>query len=271
MTKQARIIVTADDAGCCEEIDLAIEELARRGVITHVSAFANFGRLNAILQRLKDTVLVGLHLNTSSGRPLSPIATVKSLVGAEGLFHSPTPVHSTEIVASLNRFKRDVVPHYDLSEVITEFKAQVAIFTRVRGQTPTFITVHHDLDQVLLVSSAVYAAIPGVLSREGMLRAGIVKNVVSTFVPEFATANDASASILETIDRAIRESRTAESKLVEVVCHPAVSASIPCQFSAYRRGRFLEFQAWTSPTMQTFLASGIRLDSMLYFEPGATP
>lgn len=83
-----RLIVTADDFGLTEKINLAIIEGHRKGIITSASLLANGLAFDAAvaLTREAPQLGVGAHLNLTEGRPVSPASGVPSLVNEEGCF-----------------------------------------------------------------------------------------------------------------------------------------------------------------------------------------
>jgi len=90
MKNEKRIILTADDFGALDCIDSAIISAAKHGMINTVSAFVNFNDSKIRLKRLKEElpeIKVGLHLNITSGEPVSNKTRLKSLLNEEGLFY----------------------------------------------------------------------------------------------------------------------------------------------------------------------------------------
>ena len=85
-----RLIVTADDFGAAVEVNEAVEEAARKGVLRAASLMvAAPGREDAV-RRAKRTpnLHVGLHLVLVEGRPRLPSSALPDLVTPEGLFRT---------------------------------------------------------------------------------------------------------------------------------------------------------------------------------------
>ncbi|MDF2661460.1 MAG: hypothetical protein K0Q94_4251 [Paenibacillus sp.] len=82
------LIVNADDFGLSVRVNEGILEAHRNGIVTSTTLMANMPGFNhAVYMANRTSSLgVGLHLNLSSGKPLSPIESVPSLVGADGCF-----------------------------------------------------------------------------------------------------------------------------------------------------------------------------------------
>ena len=129
MTAGRVLAVCADDFGLAPCISAGIARLALAGRLTAISCLTN-GRdwpVSApLLNRLPATVDVGLHLNFTEGRPLSP-----RLAKLWPQFPS--------LPALIARAHLGALPRGALRN---EVHAQLAAFNRVRGQPPAFIDGH---------------------------------------------------------------------------------------------------------------------------------
>jgi hypothetical protein len=122
-------IFTADDYGVINSIDDAIIEAVNAGKINSVAAFPNgpnaVNRLKKLAKECPD-VEIGCHFTITSGKPVSSLSEVKSLVRKNGKFHD---------------FKE--LPHkIKASEVETELKAQLKVFEDA-GITVKHLSSHH--------------------------------------------------------------------------------------------------------------------------------
>jgi predicted glycoside hydrolase/deacetylase ChbG (UPF0249 family) len=83
-----RLIVSADDYGLGAAVDRGILRAARAGSVTSVGVMGNLAAPAAIraLAAAAPRVSLGVHLNLTTGRPLSPAADVPTLVDASGRF-----------------------------------------------------------------------------------------------------------------------------------------------------------------------------------------
>src|SRR3989442_15337664 len=84
-----RLIVSADDFGLTAGVDRGIVAAVRARGVTSVGVMANLVSPHAIAELLAASpeLSVGVHLNLTTGRPVSPRAEVASLVDATGSFH----------------------------------------------------------------------------------------------------------------------------------------------------------------------------------------
>ena len=129
MTAERVLAVCADDFGLAPGISAGIARLALAGRLTAISCLTN-GRhwpVSApLLNRLPATVDVGLHLNFTEGRPLSP-----RLAKIWPQFPSLPMLIARAHLGALPR-----------GALRNEVHAQLAAFNRVRGQPPAFIDGH---------------------------------------------------------------------------------------------------------------------------------
>lgn len=88
MSPGPRIIVTADDLGRAPEVNAAIEQAHREGVLTAASLMVGEPAAAAAvaLARRNPRLAVGLHLTLTDGRPVLPAARIPALVRADGQF-----------------------------------------------------------------------------------------------------------------------------------------------------------------------------------------
>lgn len=85
-----RLIVTADDFGAAREVNEAVEQAHRHGVLTAASLMVGAptaAEAVRIARRLPQ-LAVGLHLVLTDGAPVLPPALLPDLVGADGRFRA---------------------------------------------------------------------------------------------------------------------------------------------------------------------------------------
>ena len=111
------LIVNADDFGLTESINRAIMVAHRDGILTSASLLANgpaFDQAIASSQQFPQ-LSVGVHLNISEGRPVSPAARIPSLVNGRGELHL-SPFHL---------WVRILTGQISLEDIHSECRAQV--------------------------------------------------------------------------------------------------------------------------------------------------
>ncbi len=84
------LIVTADDFGAAVEVNEAVEQGHREGILTAASLMVSAPAAADAVARAKTMprLRVGLHLVLVEGRPTLPAASVPDLVDADGLFRT---------------------------------------------------------------------------------------------------------------------------------------------------------------------------------------
>jgi len=82
------LIVNADDLAWAEGVNRGIAEAHRNGIVTSASILANGAAFASAVELVKAAPSLGLgvHLNLSDGKPVSPPATVPSIVNDRGAF-----------------------------------------------------------------------------------------------------------------------------------------------------------------------------------------
>lgn len=124
------LIVNADDLGLTPGVTAAILNLARRGAVTSASAMMNRpDSAAAVAAATAINLDVGIHLTLCAGAPLSPPATVPSLLDGARL------ARASEIQ------RRYLRGRLVLDEVAREWSAQIERFLAT-GATPSHLDSH---------------------------------------------------------------------------------------------------------------------------------
>ncbi len=136
------LIVNADDFGLTAGVSRGILEAHRRGIVTSTTALASLPPrpdLDAEAVGLS-TLGLGLHVNLSWGTPVSPPATVASLLDEEG-----------RLSRDLARLDARAEP----DQVRREVEAQIEAFARRFGRPPTHLDSHHHVHRLARVAETV--------------------------------------------------------------------------------------------------------------------
>lgn len=146
-----KVIVTADDIGIIDEIDVGAKIALREGWINSIAVLVNRPNdqdesyLKNFCQELMDypkgdaanslykTTHIGLHFTITSGKPLSDWSRIWLLVDGENKF------------LDFRKFNRNFEQPDYVEQVKTEFLAQYEKFKRVFGREPDHLTSHHDV------------------------------------------------------------------------------------------------------------------------------
>lgn len=112
-----KLIVNADDFGLTEGVNRAVVDGHRNGIITSATLMANGMAFDSAVLASSDApdLGIGVHLNLTQGRPVSPPCHVPSIVASEGSFYRSPGILARRILT------RKVEPR----EVEIELRGQI--------------------------------------------------------------------------------------------------------------------------------------------------
>lgn len=271
------LIVNADDLGMSDAINRGIVAAHHEGIVTSTTAMTNLPHAHrgiALAQGQAPALGIGLHVNLSYGRPVSPPERVSSLVLSDGRFLSLTrgvglPQHwnrrdiETEVKAQLDRFVAyagRLPDHLDAHQmvstlsipcraVVLEVAAQYDLPVR-RSRTTWF----GPLERLFPRRRALPEALAGILDwvprpwRQGPMRD---RTPLSTDGLELRFFGENA-----TVETLLRILGTLPEGVTELVCHPGYASAAG---DAYRH-RATELAALTDPRVHAKVATeGIAL------------
>lgn len=277
---KAQVIINCDDLGMTPGINQAIEQLHQQGRINSASLMVNTPWSAAAISfaRRSPKLHVGVHLNLTSGLPLTDVDSIPTLVRPDGSFH--------EISAFLSRY---IAGRIRISEVKEELRAQIEACIG-GGLEPSHLDSHMHFHAVpsladLVVDLAQEYEIPLVrnpdlsafvappLGIEGQVQDAIYKacgrllSATQSIFSRHANGPDSPASHSDQLiylrwclgdggDPAARFQACIDKlngRILEIVAHPAEQDDILPTLSGYVDGRQQEL---------TFLKSDTFLDLM---------
>jgi len=130
-----KLIVNADDFGISESVNRGILRCFREGIVRSTSLMPNLRAFESAvaLSRTEPKLSVGIHLNLTTGKPLSQRNEIPHLATNEGQFFP------------LSRFvPKMLLGKIPLKEVALEFKSQIEK-VMASGIRPTHLDTHHHL------------------------------------------------------------------------------------------------------------------------------
>jgi predicted glycoside hydrolase/deacetylase ChbG (UPF0249 family) len=137
MMKQ--LIVTCDDCGLSEGINLATAELYEKGIATAASVMTNFPAAHhafELFARYPDLEM-GVHLNLTDGYPLTDLKSATPVTRQDGRFHPKGILHLRALWPSA----------MFLQLVESELRAQIDIFITA-GIRPQHVTTHQHFHSI---------------------------------------------------------------------------------------------------------------------------
>lgn len=146
--------MTADDLGASVHVNRGVLAAHERGIVTGASVLVTGPAVakGVAAARAIDGLTLGLHLAFVQGRPISPAATLPSLVRADGTF-LPSAVR---LMARRPR----------LDELEREATAQMETYLALCGGVPSFVNTHQHTQLI----PAVLRAMIRVCNRYGVSR-----------------------------------------------------------------------------------------------------
>lgn len=125
------LIVTADDFGFTGPVNTGIIKSINEGVVTRTSLMVCTGEMETTLKQASEIEgKIGIHLQLTTGTPISSVDSVRSLVDDKGKFYS--------------NWRHIDLEKVDREEVFKEWEAQIATVLDM-GIKPTHIDTHHDV------------------------------------------------------------------------------------------------------------------------------
>jgi chitin disaccharide deacetylase len=141
-----QLIVTADDFGLSEPVNIAIEEAHRRGILTAASLMVGApAAADAVARaRAMPSLRVGLHIVLVDGEPVADRAVIPGLLGGDGRFRNDLARYGAQIALD-PALKR---------QTATEIAAQFAAY-RATGLPLDHVNAHRHFQLHPAVASAI--------------------------------------------------------------------------------------------------------------------
>ncbi len=258
-----QLIINSDDYGRTPDISRGIREAHLHGVVTSTTCMMNIPTTAADIAAARKeapTLLMGVHLVLTMGRPILPREAVSSLTDENGNFFKYTPF--IEHLPSLN-----------LEEVKAEWRSQVEAFVKAAGRKPTHLDSHHHssyfsaelfhtmlelakeydcairfpfTDNIMSEVEETSRQVPGLIKEFNPCRPD---HFVFDFYDEGAT-HEALLNILDNLN----------GGTTELMCHPGHVDEAFVKESVYNRQRERELKILTDPSIKEAIqANGIEL------------
>jgi chitin disaccharide deacetylase len=238
-----RIVVTADDFGAAREVNDAVEEAHRKGILTAASLMVGAPHAADAVERARSmpSLRVGLHLVLVEERPMLPASEVSELVDATGafrvdmarlgavIFSSPKARRQVkaEITAQFEAFRATGLPldhvnahkHFHIHPTVGRFMLDIGRHFGMRAvRVPTELrAVLSQVESQPMLEPGWLVAPWAMLLRRQFLAAGML-------VPDAVFGLKWSGAM--TTNRLTGLIRNAPEGLSEIYLHPATRAYI---------------------------------------------
>jgi predicted glycoside hydrolase/deacetylase ChbG (UPF0249 family) len=281
------LIVNADDLAWTEGVNRGIAQAHRYGIVTSATILANGAAFASAVELVKATpsLAVGVHLNLSDGKPVSPPETVPSIVNDRGEFKGGPEALLLRVARRNLRIK----------EVEMEWETQIRKVVNA-GIQPTHLDGHKHVHMLpgmfeIVLRLAKRNAIPAVrISHEGsslraalssgenqniplVMKQGMQARVLKLLARDARALAEAAGiattdyfcGIAQTGELTIEGMKCLLQNLpegtTEIMCHPGfMDKELEESATRLRDSRELEVQILTSPDLRNLVASqGIRL------------
>jgi predicted glycoside hydrolase/deacetylase ChbG (UPF0249 family) len=280
-----RLIVNADDLGMTPGVTRGIVETMTEGIVSSATLMVNMPSAPAAAEfALRLRLAVGVHLNLTTGRPISAPDEIPSLVQPDGSFHSHAEFRRRLLTLKIS-----------MREIGREFSAQIEAARRM-GIEPTHVDTHHHLHLWLPVAQMLVrvgrrcgirktrstrttdmaipvARTPGLQGwakrrykafTAALLGRWFLLPVWRMEASAFRTpGNLGSRSVQDEWRRLVAQlAKLPAHQIVEVSCHPGYVDDELRGYARYADGRQEEIAVLTSRQLKTALAqAGIKLVS----------
>ncbi len=240
------LIVNADDALLTPAVTEAILCCHDEGIVSSTTCLVNLPLDERALRGLKKRkhLGLGLHLNITLGRPLSPVRKVRSLVNAEHIFRRPD-------VQLEHRPKAQAVR--------IEYEAQIKRFQKLFGRLPTHIDTHHQLHadpfyaSIFALVAQKYklpvrrsAALDGFKAKHSQAKLKTTDYWFGNLSPERYWRPDVLDSVLRNLPTGVSE----------IMCHPGKNDAALRRISSFQEGRAAEFRLFRASELRKRLHEG---------------
>lgn len=273
MDGAGRILITADDANVNSNIDHAILELVELGVVTNVALFANTGSGSGFERCFSSDTSISIHLNLTHGQPASDTSQNATLVNNKGNFLSPKDLlesSSVDLEDAITKYKFSILPHINSDDIIFELRAQAKNFEDNYGVIPIYNSFHQDLDSDTRIFDLIHSCklIPN--TRQHLLKSGDLSGFHYTLFDQNNSLQSYISEVEKMLSSAIKISSKNGGVPFEITLHPSTSFVGLEAFTAYRKQRVNEFNAWRSDKIVSIVRSGNREGSIISFPIDAT-
>lgn len=259
--RETRVVINADDFGISDGVCRAILELFNIGAISNTTIMvASYDSLHYLLKWNVSTLAkrAGIHLQLTSGKPVSPPREVPSLVDRQGYFLP----------------KERLVAVGEPQDVETEWRRQIEVGSDMLGEMPTHLDSHHGVHRIprffdvyLSIAYRYHIPVRGAINPklERKRKQQGVKGS-SYLIRDWTGKRLGSTDLIERIIEA--RNFIDSNEIIEVVTHPGYSDSYLRSISSLNDAREYDFKALKEMNSESIL---LKRQVVLVSYPDFTP
>lgn len=236
----------ADDVGASEGVDSAIVELCAAKLVSTAAVLANRLLKSTAFSLERLGCEISVHLNVTSGQPISHRDAIRSLVTSSGDFRAPKDYVRNGDQSPLDAVRRyhiDAVPNLDASQLLWEFRAQRDFCRSIASSLSRRYSLHHDLDQVGKVRATLESVWPEFVTRQCELDRGALSGYGYLFALPDEPVDSYTIRLVQFLRQSAARSARCHGVPYEIAVHPACNANSLEDFTVYRAGRVTEYLA----------------------------
>lgn len=206
-----QLIVNADDCNLTVGVTQAILDCHAKGIVSSTTWMVNYPTDSAMVSRVAlSGIGVGLHLNVTSGRPVSSPGEIASLVDEAGSFKKKNDYLKSPPLAT---------------DLVTEYAEQIQLFEKHFGRAPTHLDTHHQMhDEPLFMQAFAHIArerkLP--IRRSALMRKSDFTKLYPGVVTTQKFLGDLSAYAFWTAENLEKCLSELLPGTTEVMCHPGI-------------------------------------------------
>ena len=237
-----QLIVNADDCNLTGGVTRAILDCYEKGIVSSTSWMVNLpSNPEMVLQVAKSGLGVGVHLNVTSGKPVSNLEDIRSLISPEGAFKKKD-----------DYLKSSPSPE----ELVHEYELQIALFKKQFGRAPTHLDTHHQVHDVPVFMQALAhvareAKLP--IRRSLLMREADFKKKYPGIISPQSLIGDLGVHAFWTAEKLERSLSEMLPGITEVMCHPGIWDAELQRMTSMTVTREKEYAFFSSPHLKKVL------------------
>lgn len=237
------LIVNADDCNLTAGVTRAILECYEKGIVSSTTWMVNLPTDREIVSSVAGSGIgIGVHLNVTSGRPVSSPGDIASLYDEK-----------TKSFKKKNDYlKMPPAP----GDLVKEYGKQIVLFEKYFGRAPTHLDTHHQMhDDAVFMQALAHVArdhkLP--IRRSALMREPDFEKRYPKMITTRALLGDLSAYAFWTAEKLEKCLSELLPGPAEVMCHPGIWDADLQKATSMTVTREKEYKLFSSPHLKKVL------------------